>query len=124
MLGIGNRESCRGRFRDLGLLTLTLTSLYLYQVLKFVKKNRSDFGNFASVHSYNTRGQNDIKLVNSTSTKYHSSILGTGARLYNYLPKALKNIRDEITFERELKDFLISNEFYSVDEFMNHQKTN
>ena len=113
MLGLKYAESCRSHFRKLGILTIA--GLYLFKLLKLVKENTEDYRNFASVHGHYTRGRHDIKLVGNTSAKYYSNVLGAGARLFNKLPNSLKTIENEKNFEKELKDYLVHGEFYSVE---------
>jgi hypothetical protein len=41
-----------------------------------------------------------------------------GTRVYNNLPKFLKEISDYKAFKKELKIFLLFQSFYSVEEFI------
>jgi len=41
-----------------------------------------------------------------------------GTRVYNNLPKSLKEINDYKVFKKELKIFLLFQTFYSVEEFI------
>jgi hypothetical protein len=49
---VNNRVSCRGLFSDFGILTIT--SLYIFQTLCFLKKNKIYTTLYSDVHSYNT----------------------------------------------------------------------
>jgi hypothetical protein len=41
-----------------------------------------------------------------------------GTKIYNNMPKILKETEDYIVFKKELKLFLLLHTFYSVEEFV------
>jgi len=49
---------------------------------------------------------------------YKISVINIGTKLYNKLPRLLKEIEDYGTFQKKLKLFLLLHSFYSVEEFV------
>jgi hypothetical protein len=45
-------------------------------------------------------------------------IINMGTRVFNNLPKYLKEISDYKAFKKELKTFLLFQSFYSLEEFI------
>jgi hypothetical protein len=46
------------------------------------------------------------------------SVINMGKKVYNNLPRFLKEMEDYRAFKRKLKKFLILQSFYSVEEFV------
>jgi len=42
----------------------------------------------------------------------------TGIKLYNKLPQKLKQIDDSKDFKKQVKNFLLQNVFYTIEEFL------
>jgi hypothetical protein len=49
---------------------------------------------------------------------YKKSVINMGTKVYNNLPKCLKEIDYYKVFKKELKLFLLLQTFYSVEEFV------
>jgi hypothetical protein len=49
---------------------------------------------------------------------YEKSVINMGTKVYNKLPKFLKEIDNYKSFKKELKLFLLLQSFYSVEEFI------
>lgn len=113
--GLGRNESCRSKFKEMNLLTVP--SIYIYHVLKYVFQNFDEFKTFNNVHSHNTRNKSNIKLENAVDP-----LLREGSRMYNKLPKHIREGDGNKLLK--LKVYLINNEFYSVDDFFDHNVTN
>lgn len=115
---IGNmnyRESCRGKFKSL--FMLTIYGLYIYECLLFVFKNKNEFiisGN----HSYDTRNQDFIypqhRLTLIEKGPYYMCI-----RIYNKLPIHLKNCDSLYRFKKMIKNMLVRLEPYSMCDYLN-----
>lgn len=110
---MGYRESCRTMFRKESILTLT--SIYLFKLLIYIHTNRNKLP--ISDHQYSTRKKGDIYINKCNLTLYKKSPLYAGSYLYNKLPPNIKNFHNMNKFKAELKRFLISNCFYSLDEY-------
>jgi hypothetical protein len=58
-------------------------------------------------------------MLNCKKTEiYKKSVINMGTKVYNNLPKCLKEIGDYEAFRIELKLFLLLQSFYSVEEFV------
>jgi hypothetical protein len=59
------------------------------------------------------------KHVKLQKTKiYKKNVINNGTKVYNNLPKFLKEIDDYKAFKKELKLLLLLQSFYSVEEFV------
>jgi hypothetical protein len=52
--------SCRNLFGDLKILTVT--SLYIFEILCYIKKNQIYTTQYLDIHNYNTRGKQDLYI--------------------------------------------------------------
>ena len=58
-------------------------------------------------------------MLNCKKTEiYKKSVINMGIKVYNNLPKFLKEIGVYEAFKKELKLFLLLQTFYSVEEFV------
>jgi hypothetical protein len=60
----------------------------------------------------------DIHVKLQKTEIYKKRVINTGTKLYNNLPKFLKDINDYKAFKKELRLFLLLQTFYSVEEFV------
>jgi hypothetical protein len=82
--GVSNRVSCRSMFSDFKILTVT--SLFLFEIFCFLKKN-------SGVQKYNTKGKQDLygQLCNTACCQ---NVINMGIKVHNNLPFKLKRIGD------------------------------
>jgi hypothetical protein len=52
MSGLRKQESCRQIFKEYG--NLTVTSMYILEVLCYIKKHKADLIQNTNIHNYNT----------------------------------------------------------------------
>ena len=109
------RESCRDAFRKLGLLTLPC--LYILEVVLFCK-SKCTLVQGVDIHNYETRGRNNYRLQQHRTRAFANLPKQVGVRLINQLPEVLKNMQNFNQFKSRLKHLLVSEVFYSVDEFL------
>lgn len=115
--GVNSRTSCRGLFKELGILTTA--SQYIYSLMKFVIKNISFFQTNSSVHGINTRNKNNFHKDLKSLTLAQKGVHYSATHIFNNMPAAIKNLtHNKVQFEKSLKDFLVANSFYSIDEFL------
>ena len=98
---------------------LTLCSLYIYELLKFVKINVTEFNTLNYFHEYNTRHGDHIAYKNHNLTKYESNPYYVGAVLYNNVCKDKRDIKSVKKFSVEIRKILVKQAFYSIDEYLN-----
>jgi hypothetical protein len=89
MMGCGYRESCRKLFVELQILPLA--SQYILSLLLFVVNNRNYFNPNSVYHDSNTRHRNDFHLPQATLAMYQKGVYNSGVKVFNRLPKTLKN---------------------------------
>jgi hypothetical protein len=119
IVGATNRDSCRGLFKHLKILTLK--SQYIISVVCFIIDNRDDYICNYDVHKRNTRQGSDLHQPSTSLSLYKKSIINMGINIYNKLPVFIKeSIATAKEFKFLLKSFLYSNTFYTLDEYFNH----
>ena len=72
----------------------------------------------SNVHKYNTGRKLDIHIKLQKTEIYKKSVINMGTKVYNNLPKYLKETDDYKAFKKGLKLFLLLQTFYSVEEFV------
>jgi len=70
------------------------------------------------IHGHNTRKKYDLHTRHCSTVLYRKSVTNTGIKLYNKLPKQLKQIEDYKDFKKQVKNFLFHNAFYTIEEFL------
>lgn len=111
------RKSCRELF--VKLRVMPLPCIYIYQCLLFIKYNISNFKTNADIHNYGTRHCTDIKKDFCQYSKSLNSFRCLSIKLYNRLPLSIRSLSN-IAFKTVVKDLLIRNSFYNIDEYINH----
>jgi hypothetical protein len=91
---------------------LTLASLYIFEVTCFIRKYCQSLEQNSKVNKYNTQKKLDIHVKLQKTEIYKKSVINMGTKLYNNLPKFLKEIDNYKTFKKELKLFLLLQAFY------------
>ncbi|KAF9796270.1 hypothetical protein SFRURICE_010543 [Spodoptera frugiperda] len=114
--GIPPDESCKPIFKKLGLLPLP--SLYIYEMCMFVKKHQDLFKTAEEVCSRSRRDQYTLVLDElPRCTKYNKNCVAMCVRVYNNLPKTLKELNCRL-FKFKLYKWLNENNFYSIKEYL------
>ena len=108
-------SSCKTLFKKYNIFTITC--LYIFEVSKFIYKNKSSFVLNSSYHSFNTRQKDNfcIPLTKYNVTKNAPHI--QGLRIFNNLPSEIKSCRNVKQFLSGLKTFLLKHCFYNIQEF-------
>jgi hypothetical protein len=68
---------------------------------------------------YNTRGKNILYIRTCKTALFQNNVLNRASRLYNKLLERIRILENFRSFKKEVKSLLISNIFYSIDEFLN-----
>lgn len=119
LANINNRDSCRSHFRRLNILTLV--SIYIYEICKFLRNHKDLFGRERDDHVRPNMRKRD-KLVGSYNTSLKIVSAGThhmAIKIYNKIPHSIKNIEKDIIFMNELNNYLLLHSFYNLQEFFN-----
>jgi hypothetical protein len=97
--------SCKKLFVDLEILTLP--SLFIFECAKYFR-NHPHYFNLNS----NTRRKADISIADNNKSPTNNV-----ARVYNKLPRVIKEIKSYKLFVKSLKKFLIDKCYYSVNDY-------
>ena len=114
--GAGTGTPCRQLFKDCKILTVT--SLYVYEVLRFLKKYKSGVQKNKQAHDRNTRTNMHLYIKPCNKILYKKSVIKVGIRQYTKVPINVNKLEEYKPYKRELKSFLIGHAFYSVEEFL------
>jgi hypothetical protein len=114
--GVNPRPPCRQLFKELNILTVV--SLYILEVISYLRRHHQFVELNSNIHTYNTRRKMDIHIQSYKTDSYKGSVVNVGSRLYNKLPDYIKERESYKTFRKELKSFLLWHTFYSVEEFV------
>lgn len=109
-------DSCRNAFVKNKILTIP--SVYILTVAKYVHRNKNSYHKGGDTHNYPTRCQNLLRTPFhrlSTTQKY---VDYWGVKIYNKLPETMC-AQKMIRFTKDLKKLLLQNAYYSLDEFLN-----
>jgi hypothetical protein len=89
--GVNKRVSCRGIFSEFKILTLP--SLYILEVLCFIKKLEGNFKCNFQIYDYNMRGKNKLFIQACNTALYQNSVINKAIRLYNKLPERIRTLK-------------------------------
>lgn len=111
-------ETCRPCFRKLKILTLI--SIYILEICKFVRKypqyflKQSDFP-----RRFKSRYEHNLVLPTSKLSIHSSGPNVMAVKIYNKIPEKIKLLEKYNIFERQLKEMLIEKTYYTLDEYFN-----
>jgi hypothetical protein len=89
-MGTGYRESCRGLFKELKILKVSMQ--YIFSLLLFLVHNRGYFAPNSIYHNFNTKKKNYLHLPHVSLTLHQRGVLYSGINVFNALPTAIKDI--------------------------------
>ena len=96
MFGLNYRESCKSTFINQNILTLSC--LYIFEILKFVKNNLSTFNSPNVNHDYPTRHGYNLQYNIHRLEIYKNSPYYMGCTFYNKLSIDIKSINNTKNF--------------------------
>ena len=85
--GINKYESCRQKFKENRILTVT--SIYVLEVLCYIKKYKGELKYNCEIHEYNTRSKYDLHTQSHNTSLLQNSALHMGVKLYVFHTVAL-----------------------------------
>ena len=114
ILGMQVRSSCRTKFKDHKLLTVT--AIYIQECILFFYKNKKLFGESEPQRRYATR------TLNHNTPRHRLKMFESGAyfsciRFFNSLPIYIKQIAKINKFKKSVYKYLVDIEPYNVDEY-------
>ena len=78
MCGVGKSTSCRQLFKDCKILTVT--SLYILEVVCFLKKYKSAVQKNEQIHDHNTKRNMNLYIKPCNTNLYTKSVINMGIR--------------------------------------------
>lgn len=114
--GVSPRYSCRGLFRRYGILPVP--SVYIYELLLYVFRNKNKFLNNTVDHPYSTRNRDLLRLPMRHLAVTFKTPSCLGLKLYNLIPKEISGCYSLLLFKKSIKRLLLSLCCYSVDEYI------
>jgi len=115
---LGYREDCKGIFKEKRILTLP--AIYILESILYIHQHRSEFGIVKSTHHYNTRQKDDLNQEFIRLSRCQISANYWGVQFYNKLPLTTRSLSPKC-LKVKLKDFLLKQVIYSVDEFLSSE---
>lgn len=115
MFNLGNRDSCREYFKEKKILTVI--GIFILKCGIFVHKNLHLFAKNQDNHNYITRNAKQLRIPSHNTSKYEKSPHYSCIRIYNTIPKYIRDCMNIHKFARQLKNLLLDHSFYCLDEF-------
>ncbi|VEN41155.1 unnamed protein product [Callosobruchus maculatus] len=115
ILGMNLGESCRGKFRELGILTAT--GVFIQECIIYLFKNKQLFAGYEPTSGY-------TRVFNYIYPKHRLALVEKGPqytclKLFNQLPNKLKEIDNLRLFKKKLYKLLLRLEPYKLEDFFN-----
>lgn len=86
----------------------------------FLIKNFPIHKTNSAYHDYNTRAKHDLHVDKKNLSLVQKGVQYSSTKIFNALPLDIKNLKSNTSqFKTKLKDYLVENSFYSLDEFFN-----
>ncbi len=119
MLGLHSQAHCRDAFKQLKILTVP--SLFIYESIWYARQTE-DSRLIEETHHYNTRHKNVFAEFHRLTT-YEKKPSYIGRKLLQVLPSQIKLIENPHRFKVALKNFLLEQCFYNIEEYWECTKT-
>jgi hypothetical protein len=117
IMGMKHRESCRPAFIKLNILTLA--SQYILSLMTFMINNLDYFTFNYSIYERQTRHERNLHVQQSHLAMRQKGVHCMSIKIFNSLPDYLSVlVYDKKQFIKEIKDVIIHNPSYTVDEFL------
>lgn len=115
-------ESCRPHFVTHKILTVT--SIYIFESCKFIRKYPDFYSPVKYDNKRNNRNLNKLKTSFTKLKLVSSSPHNMLIKIYNHLPNYIKNQTSPKLFTKTLKEYLINKCYYNTQEFFNDKDNN
>jgi hypothetical protein len=98
---------------------LTLASQYILSLMIFMISNLEHFTFNFAIHNKSTRYRGNLHVLQTHLAIRQKGVHYMSVKIFNSLPTyVIDSVQDEKQFIGKLKEILIHNSFYSVDEFL------
>lgn len=110
-----HRDSLREKFKEINILTLPCE--FIYQVIRYVRKNIETFPRLGGHHTIETRNKHKLAFPKVRLGKVSTSFVGHGIRFYNKLPKEVLAF-PENKFKLYIKQGLLKKAYYKINDYL------
>nr|CAI5853673.1 unnamed protein product [Callosobruchus analis] len=113
------QTSCRELFKDFRILTVF--SLYILNCVCYVKKNLGSYVSRCQISvesGYNLRNTYCLRPPQHNLSRSAKGPLIMPIKLFNKLPVGIRTTQNYHNFQRTVKNLLLKNPFYSIDEYL------
>jgi hypothetical protein len=94
------------------------STCFTLSILIFVAENKDQFVSNSQVYKINTMQTTDLYMPITNLTTYQKGAYYQGIKIYNHLPKAIKDLSDNKNkFKLAIKKYLLNNSFYCLKEY-------
>lgn len=114
--GLSYTEDCKACFINWGVLTLP--SIYILECLCYIKRNLHKYLHIHDNHNYSTRHKENIYVPKHRLTRSRTGTNYYGIIFFNKLSIQTRNLPFKL-FKVRLKEYLLLNAYYSIEEFLN-----
>ena len=114
LLGLSSRESCRIKFVESNIWTVT--NIFIYESLKYVHQNKIKFPSTNTTHYHNLR-ENNIRQIKCNNNTIYKSFINTSIKLYNTLELSIKELTSTQSFKNKIKNLLSRKAYYDLNEY-------
>jgi hypothetical protein len=115
---VARRMTCRELFRTLNILPVPC--VYIMETIYYTKLNNKGLKQNLAMHDYKTRRGTDFQTQFCRTDIFKKRVNNLETKLYNKLPNCIKNLESLNCFKKQLKAFLLQQNFYSVDEYLSY----
>jgi hypothetical protein len=98
--GTSRQTSCRQIFKDYNMLTVTC--LYILEIVCFIKKYKGSLEQNVTFHNYNTRKKMDLHVQYCSKDLFKKSVVNMGIKLYNKVPDNIKDLENCNKFKKRV----------------------
>ena len=117
MAGLSQFDSCRPLFQKLNIMTVF--SLYIYEICGYIYMNKNKYCTNNSLHNFNTRNKDNFHTTSYRLDINSNSTDCLGLKIYNKLPKNIKESKTVNEFRKKIKLYLHQFTLYSLNEYFN-----
>lgn len=115
-------ESCKELFKTHNILPLACE--YILALITYTVDNFEHFVTNSNIHGINTRNKLNLHKPTTHLTLYQKGVFYSAIQLFNHCPHDIKMcINNKHHLKKKLKKFLLSHAFYTVEEFINFNKS-
>jgi hypothetical protein len=114
IMNLENQQSAKRYFSELGILTVY--GMYVLETIMLARCNGDRLSTVGSNHHYNTRNRNQLAIPKHSLKFFSKKPCIAGIKFMRHIPKEILAIKENSSFKKKLKSFLIMKTLYKFDE--------